>query len=642
MEGVLLLWTNYIEFWKERRFTIKGPILSYYVPENKTNKPKRRVFLGLADIIEPELEKGEEDDFGFEIDTGDEHYYIKAKSKEEKQKWLSALKNGKRLGEKLIRDSNKENNSSKNDNKFEKFKRIYKQKIRPIYKNNKMVLKQFDNIINFIEGKDKFIIYKPIYKKGIINTSTSINNKNNKTINANEKFGRLTHIPNKKLNEKIIEKIPDAGRLTISINNFTKKGYLHKGEEFFDMDESSQIISGDEKEVNKFQSIESQKNKIVHKINTNRIKTNNIIDDNINNKNIIKSKNNRQSNKDKKGAYYDPLYDYEKRTSLPEKSKEVSINIFKILKDAIGKDLSHFAMPVTLNEPLSALQKLCEKFQYVDLINKAAKEPNPHLRLAYVAVFNIAGITMNIHRAKKLFNPLLHETYEYVDNKLNYRFFAEQVSHHPAISAYYAEGDGWNLYSNSNSKINISITGYVEVQNTEKTYLNFTNFSEEITFSKPASKVRNLLTDPILDICNKFWVKNSDGDECNVNMIAYNGSNKIGELNGEVKDSEGNIVYKIEGNWCEKIKIINMKNKQEKVIWEIIKSCDKDNFYFQPYTFDLNNLTEEMKNKLPKTDSRFRGDQRLMEYQKLMKLRKKRIDWKKNKGLKEKKMKRME
>ena len=420
MEGVLIKWTNYIEFWKERRFTIKGPILSYYVPENKTNKPKRRVFLGLADIIEPELEEGEEDDFGFEIDTGAEHYYIKAKSKEEKQKWLSALKNGKRLGEKLIRDSNKESKNSKNDNKFEKFKRIYKQKIRPIYKNNKMVLKQFDNIINFIEGKDKFIIYKPIYKKGI-NASTSIN----KTFNVNDKTGRFTHIPNKKLNEKIIEKMPDAGRLTVSVNNFTKRGYLLKGEEFFDMDESSQLISEDEKEVNKFQAINPQNNKIVQKINTNRIKNNNLIDENSNNKNIIKSKNNRQNNKEKKGSYYDPLYDYEKRTSLPEKSKEVSINIFKILKDAIGKDLNHFAMPVTLNEPLSALQKLCEKFQYVDLINKAAKEPNPHLRLAYVAVFNIAGITMNIHRAKKLFNPLLHETYEYVDNKLNYRFFAE-------------------------------------------------------------------------------------------------------------------------------------------------------------------------------------------------------------------------
>ena len=59
-----------------------------------------------------------------------------------------------------------------------------------------------------------------------------------------------------------------------------------------------------------------------------------------------------------------------------------------------------------------------------------------------------------------------------------------------------------------------------------------------------------------------------------------------------------------------------MKTKEEKIIWELIKSSDKSNHYFQSYTFDLNNLTEEMKKVLPKTDSRFKGDQRLIEYQK--------------------------
>jgi len=131
------------------------------------------------------------------------------------------------------------------------------------------------------------------------------------------------------------------------------------------------------------------------------------------------------------------------------------------LKDAIGKDLNRFAMPVFLNEPLSMLQKLCENFQYADLLNRAAEETNPHLRLAYVACFNIAGLTMNIHRAKKLFNPILFETYEYIDNNLNYRFFAEQVSHHPAISAFFAEGKGWNIYSNNNSKVKLKFCKFL-------------------------------------------------------------------------------------------------------------------------------------------------------------------------------------
>ena len=660
----MLKWTNYFEFWKERRFILRGPILSYYIPEDESNKPKRRVFLGLADIIEPELEKdGKDEDFGFEIDTGAEHYYLKAKDKEEKQKWINGLKNGKLLGEKLIRESNKniKNDNNKN-NKFEQFKNIYNDKIKGIYKNIKqlqIVLKQFDNIINFIDGKGKFNLYKIMTKIKINNTKKnnsnndnnnknnilhdsdsgiiSINSKQSKNDNLidstndknnnyhkvkitknskNEKFGRL-HVP-KKEEQKIIDIKPE-GRLAISVNNnFTERGYLLKGEEFFDMDESfiSNNLNKDQKDNKKYNTNHSKKiikenKQIITNKNHNKKNDNN--NNNIsNNKNSIKTITTKS-----KGMYYDPLYSYERRTSLPEQYKEVSFNILKLIKDCIGKDINHFAMPVFLNEPLSILEKLCECFQYADLLNKAAEEPSPHLRLAYVACFILGGFTMNIHRSKKLFNPLLFETYEYIDNKLDYRFFAEQVSHHPAISAYFAEGKGWNLYSNNNAKVLISLTRGIEIKSLDKTYVNFTNFNDEINSTKPMIKVRNVFSDPTMDLTDKFVVKNNEGDECVINLIPFSESNVVGILNGEVKDIEGNVVFKVEGNWYDKVKVINTNNKEEKILWEIIKSCDKNNYYFQPYTFDLNNITEEMKKVLPRTDSRFRGDQRLMEYQKI-------------------------
>ena len=725
-------WTNYIEFWKERKFIIKGPILSYYCPENKSNKPKKRIFLGLAEIFEPklDLEDEEDDEFEFQIKSGSDHYYMRAKNKEEKQKWLNALKNSKILGEKLIRDYNKNLNNKNNDNKFEQFKKIYNEKIKNLYKNNKqlqIVLKQFDNLINFIEGKEKFELFKIQNIKvneEIINTDININNdnknnKNNKNekdvnkkiINENENnkelfknnnnvvhnninndnkkinniennnnykqiiksnkiknnnlnkstslkinnnnnnkskkskdiknnkdiVGRMTTYIPKNNDKKIIEDKPQ-GRLTVSVNNFTERGYLLKGEEFFDMDESS--ISIKDKQDNNKNSYQKPKQEI---ININKIH-------NINNKNNNNNKNStidKNKNKDiikpnkkhdiLKGSFYDPLYSYQRRTSLPEQSKDVSFNIFKILKDSIGKDLNHLAMPVFLNEPLSMLQKLCENFQYADLLNKASNEPNPYLRLAYVACFNIGGLTMNIHRAKKLFNPLLFESYEYIDNKLNFRFLAEQVSHHPAISAFFAEGEGWNIYSNNHSKANPSLKGYIEVRNLAKSYVNFSKFNDEIIFNKPTIKMRNLLSDPVLDLCDKFFVKNNEGDECDVNLIPYSECKKVGNLNGEIKDIEGNIIFKIEGNWYDKIKIIDMNNKEETIIWEIIKSVDKKNYFFQPYTFDLNNLTEEMKKVLPKTDSRFRKDQRLIEYQKFdeAEVEKKRLEEKQRKKRKE-------
>ena len=61
--------------------------------------------------------------------------------------------------------------------------------------------------------------------------------------------------------------------------------------------------------------------------------------------------------------------------------------------------------------------------------------------------------------------------------------------------------------------------------------------------------------------------------------------------------------------------LINKETGEKKILWKIIPSKGKEDFYYQPYTFDLNYLTEEMKTALPPTDSRFRPDQRLMEYQ---------------------------
>ena len=317
--------------------------------------------------------------------------------------------------------------------------------------------------------------------------------------------------------------------------------------------------------------------------------------------------------------FFDPLYDYQRRTALPSKIKKLNYNLWDIFKGAVGKDINRFAVPVFLNEPLSMLEKLCENFQYASVLNSAAVDPNPYMRLAYCACFCIGGFTMNPYRAKKYFNPLLFETYEYIDNKLNYRFFAEQVSHHPAISACYAEGAGWSFFTNNNAIIKFLISGKMEVNNVGRCYVHFDNFNEDIVFNKPLAVVRSLIFGPIkVDMVGEFYVKNTNGDICQMEMIPST-SGVFGNLTGVVKDVRGEIKMKVEGNWLENIKVVDCQTGEKKIIWSLIPSDTEDNYYFQPYSFDLNNLTEEMKKILPRTDSRFRPDLRLMEYQEIEK-----------------------
>ena len=411
------------------------------------------------------------------------------------------------------------------------------------------------------------------------------------------------------------------------------------GEEFYDMDEYSN--SDEEDNNNNDNKLLIKKNKkILNNISNNndnnyyntKDKEYNNINNNQNSNTFI-NKNNNISNKNYniiptksfqnddgislniKNKYYDPAYDYPRRTSLPSKKLDLGLNVWKVFKSAVGKDLSRFGVPVFFNEPISSLQKFCEPFQYAYLLNNAAKEPNAYKRLAYTATFCIGQFVINNGRQSKFFNPLLYETYEYVDNKQNFRYMAEQVSHHPAISAYYAEGDGWNIYANTNAVLKFKITGRLEVNALGRTYVTYTDYNDVIAFTKPMIVVRNLIIGTIdLDIEGKFSVSNEMGDICEIDMIPST-SGKKGCLKGEIKDIDGEVKILLEGNWMDTIYYIDKETGEKKDIWKIIPSMGKEDFYYQPYTFDLNNLTEDLKKVLPPTDSRFRPDQRLMEYQ---------------------------
>lgn len=117
-----------------------------------------------------------------------------------------------------------------------------------------------------------------------------------------------------------------------------------------------------------------------------------------------------------------------------------------ILKSMIGKDMTKMTLPVSFNEPTSLLQRVTEDMEYSDLLDRAADRPESTERLVYVAAFAASEYASTIGRIAKPFNPLLGETYEYVRPDKGYRFFIEQVSHHPPIGAAWAEAPKWDYY----------------------------------------------------------------------------------------------------------------------------------------------------------------------------------------------------
>lgn len=126
----------------------------------------------------------------------------------------------------------------------------------------------------------------------------------------------------------------------------------------------------------------------------------------------------------------------QRRTKLPHPVAVRNISVLGILRKNIGKDLSTISMPISLNEPINLLQRLCEELEYTELLDKAAILSSSMDRLMYVTVFAISGYAATQYRiGRKPFNPLMSETYECIRPDRGFRFIAEKVSHYPNVMA---------------------------------------------------------------------------------------------------------------------------------------------------------------------------------------------------------------
>jgi Oxysterol-binding protein len=85
--------------------------------------------------------------------------------------------------------------------------------------------------------------------------------------------------------------------------------------------------------------------------------------------------------------------------------------LWKQLMSVIGMDVMNMrlSLPIWLFEPTTALTRMCETFEFSELLDRAAKENDPVLRDALVAAFVISAFA-HTERVRKPFNPVLGES----------------------------------------------------------------------------------------------------------------------------------------------------------------------------------------------------------------------------------------
>ncbi|KAL1502225.1 hypothetical protein ABEB36_007398 [Hypothenemus hampei] len=303
-----------------------------------------------------------------------------------------------------------------------------------------------------------------------------------------------------------------------------------------------------------------------------------------------------------------------RRTTLPAPRPHTGgLSLWNLLSRNIGRDLSQVSMPVALNEPLNTLQRLCEELEYSELLDRAANIDDPYERMVQIAAFAVSAYASTLSRAgNKPFNPLLGETYECIREDRGFRFIAEQVSHHPPISACYAESNNFTFWQDARIKtkfwgksMEFQPVGFVRVL--------LPKTGDLYTWNKVTTCVHNLFS-------NQRWVDQYgelkiEGGRISCKLTFSKSSywsSKRHEVVGAVYDESGKPVRRLFGKWSESLYCGVAPSARN--VWRAGNLPENHELYygFTRFAIELNELGPNS-SVLPPTDTRFRPDQRALE-----------------------------
>uniref|UniRef100_A0A3B4X4V8 Oxysterol-binding protein n=1 Tax=Seriola lalandi dorsalis TaxID=1841481 RepID=A0A3B4X4V8_SERLL len=348
------------------------------------------------------------------------------------------------------------------------------------------------------------------------------------------------------------------------------------------------------------------------------------------------------------------------RTSLPAPMfSRNDFSIWSILRNCIGMELSKITMPVIFNEPLSFLQRLTEYMEHTYLIHQANASSDSIERMKCVAAFAVSAVASQWERTGKPFNPLLGETYELVREDLGFRLISEQVSHHPPVSAFHAEGLKQDFVFHGSIYPKLKFWGKsVEAEPKGIITLELPKYNEAYTWTNPTCCVHNI-------IVGQLWIEqygsvevinHRTGERCFLNFKPCGLFGKeLHKVEGYILDKSKKKLCALYGKWTECLYVVDFaafeahkkndkKGAEEKkgskagcsegqeelpspaadtvqvipgsqLLWRIApRPANSAQMYsFTSFAMQLNELHKEMEGVIPQTDCRRRPDIRAME-----------------------------
>jgi hypothetical protein len=293
---------------------------------------------------------------------------------------------------------------------------------------------------------------------------------------------------------------------------------------------------------------------------------------------------------------------------------------WKMMHKYIGSDItSMVTLPVLIFEPMTMIQKMAELMEYSELLDRADECDDPHMRMVYVAAWFIS-IYYGLKRTWKPFNPILGETYEMV-NHCGITFLAEQVSHHPPMSAAHAEND--HFIYDITSKVKTKFLGNsLDIYPVGRTRLTLKRDGVVFDLAPPPSKVNNLIFGRTwVDVPGEMILTNlTTGDKVILYFqpCGWFGAGRY-EVDGYVYNAAEEPKILMTGKWSESMSYQPCDSEGEPLpgtqleeVWRVADLPENDKFQYTHFAHKINSFATAPKKLLP-SDSRLRPDRYALE-----------------------------
>ncbi|XP_075894242.1 oxysterol-binding protein-related protein 5 isoform X2 [Nelusetta ayraudi] len=260
--------------------------------------------------------------------------------------------------------------------------------------------------------------------------------------------------------------------------------------------------------------------------------------------------------------------------TVSEENKGLIWGLLKQLRP--GMDLSKVVLPTFILEPRSFLDKLSDYYYHADLLSQAALEDSGYGRIKQVLRWYLSGFYKKPKGLKKPYNPILGETFRccWLHPQTNSCTFyiAEQVSHHPPISAFHVcnRKDGYSISGSILAKSKFygnSLSAILD----GKARLVFLSRGEEYIITMPYAHCKGILYGTMtLELGGKVTIeceKTKCSSELEFKLKPFlGGACSVNQISGKICVGE-EVVATIDGHWDSEVFIQEKRSGQQETLW---------------------------------------------------------------------------